>query len=122
LDAVHHLGSPVFVRPTPDAEEALLERTVRSADGPTLNFTTEELALWHAAIRREGRAAARAGEDDEGGLEPAPSPPLVVVCTPAARPIMADLARGMTPHVLVLSTAELEAVGVRVDTWWLAPP
>jgi flagellar biosynthesis component FlhA len=113
LDALARLGAPRTLRFSADAEAELVARWVVGATGARLGFTADQRVRWVAAL---GRAA-----DAETGLGP-----VIVLSAPAARAAIAELTRRITPHVTVLSVAELDVAGVTRPTvrWieidWLA--
>ncbi len=114
LDALVRVGTPRVVRFVADDEGELLERRVAGALGERLGLGVDERVRWVAAVT----AAA--------GMV-APRGPVIVLASPAARAAVAELTRRMTPHVTVLSVAELEAAQVApqpvrwIDTSALAP-
>ncbi|MCA9655486.1 MAG: FHIPEP family type III secretion protein [Myxococcales bacterium] len=119
LDSLRRLGSPRWVRLSPDAEEELLERTVAAGDRLVLRMPAKERERWVQSLRT-------LVEDDDAGA-PVPSrggQPTVVLASPRARPAVAALLGGVVPHVPVLSTAELEASAVELHPqWrWMNPP
>jgi flagellar biosynthesis component FlhA len=99
VDALHRVGPPRWVRLEPDAEEALLERSVSGQDGTALAFDDATRQGWLDRIH------AAAHTDDEAG-------PMVLLVNPRVRPAAVQLVGGVTPHVPVLSTAELAAAGL----------
>lgn len=110
IDAVERLGPPRWVRPDPELEDELLDHEVLGVHGRRTRLAAEERAQWVARLTSRPSDAATAG-------------PLVVLTSPRARPIVADVLAGVTPHVPVLSTAELDAAGIAVPSavHWLAP-
>ncbi|MEM9454746.1 MAG: FHIPEP family type III secretion protein [Myxococcota bacterium] len=129
LDGLQRLGSPRWIRLSPDAEQSLLERTLHGEDGPTLRMSPTERERWLEALRAE--------PVDEAPSDPSPSPsmstvarlgpetaPRVLLTSPHARPAAAALLTGTVPNVPVLSTTELERSGIAAprDVSWLEPP
>ena len=115
LEAVARLGPPRFVRLDGDGEEALLERWTAHADGGVLNLSSSEREQWLEAFEL---ADGSAGSGDESS----PRAPLVLVATPAARPALVELVSGVTPHIYVISTAEMAASRQDWRARWVAPP
>jgi type III secretion protein V len=111
IDALERLGPPQWLRPDPDLEDELLDRDIVGVHGRRTQLAAEERARWVA--RLTSRPPAEQGT----------TRPLVVLTSPRARPVVADMLAGVTPHVPVLSTAELDAAGIAVATavHWLAP-
>lgn len=131
VDGLHRVGPPRWVRLDPDAEEDLLERTVAGEDGLTLALDAVERDVWLGRIRGVAAAASNAAApnaedaDDRPGERPGDASrpgPIVVLATPRARAAAAALVAGATPHVPVLSTAELARAGVQPssEACWLA--
>ncbi|MFO0637034.1 MAG: FHIPEP family type III secretion protein [Nannocystaceae bacterium] len=110
LDALQRLGSPRWLRFEPDAEAELMARFTLGASGGRLGLDASERTRWLAGVTEASDTAARG--------------PTIVVSTPAARAAIADLCRGLTPFVTVLSVAELHSARVvEIPTpRWLAPP
>jgi flagellar biosynthesis component FlhA len=96
LDAVGQLGTVRWIRPSPDDEDELAGRLMLGIDGAALALTPAERAQWIARVR---------GDVD-------PTRPPVVLTSARARRAFAELFVGVTPHVTVLSTAELDAVRI----------
>lgn len=131
--ALGRWGRPRWVRLTPEAEDELLEVASYSEDGIMLGLTPSERARWQEQIATAGDELAKAQreseERDEGPREPPiwastqwdRRGPIVVLTTPKVRPIAALLVSGMVPHVPVLSTAELDIAGTKVEPHWLEP-
>lgn len=131
LDGLSRVGRVRWIRLTPDAEEALTDRTVRGEAGVVLRMSASERLRWLDALR-DGSAGA-----DEP-LEPMPTPsmstiarlgptgsgPVVLVTTARARAVAAALVAGVVPHIPVLSTDELERSSLEAPpgTHWLEPP
>lgn len=118
LDAVHRLGSPRWIRLSPDAEEELAERTVALDSRLDLRMAARERQRWVQALR-----AVATAENDE--TEPTPrARPIVLLASSRARPAAAALLAGAVPHVPVLSINELKASAVgALPSWrWLEPP
>lgn len=93
LEAIERTGPPVWVRPTPDLEDLVLERSEVDLDGVQLRLA--------APVRR---SLVEAFADPEHVT--------VVLCSPRARPVFAALLRGQSPPVVVISTAESDAAAV----------
>ncbi|MBK9756354.1 MAG: FHIPEP family type III secretion protein [Nannocystis sp.] len=109
LVAAHaRLGPLRWVRPLPDVEAELLQRTRTGEGGLALALAPGERAAWLASLR-------------DGHTEPP-----IVVTTPAARPAFAALVHRSAPQVAVISTAELQAVELMLPgepggppvRWW----
>jgi type III secretion protein V len=117
IDALERLGPPHWVRPDPDLEDELLDREIIGAIGKRTHFAADERAQWVERLTSRP-AAGDAGRTDADIVRP-----VVVLTSPRARPMVADALTGVTPHVPVLSTAELDAAGIAVptDVHWLAP-
>ena len=106
LDALGVLGSPRWVRLEPDAEEDLLERATIGDEGVVLHLDPSERARWHAALLQVAAAPSTLEDSTSTGSHRGP---IVILTTPRARRVAADLFAELTPHVPVLSTAELQA-------------
>ncbi|MCX4243769.1 FHIPEP family type III secretion protein [Paraliomyxa miuraensis] len=131
LDGISTLGRARWIRLTPDAEEALMDRTLRGEAGLALRMSAAERDRWLDALRSDE-------ERDGPPSEPAPPPsmstiarlgpsrsgPVVLLTTAGARPCAAALVAGIVPHVPVLSIVELERSGLEApsDTGWLDLP
>jgi len=102
LDGIARVGQAAWVRPDPDLEEELLDRTVEADDGLMLTLPRDERSAWLDRLRRAGEA------------EEADSGPLVLLTTPRARAAMAALVAGAIPHVAVVSTSELQAARIEM--------
>jgi flagellar biosynthesis component FlhA len=104
-----------WVRPTPELEDELVDRTVQTEEGPVLTLAGEE--------RSELLARVRACAHGSREQPPSPEAPLLMVTTPRARPAMAAALAGAVPHIPVLSTAELEVASVRLppEVRWCQP-
>jgi len=81
--------------------------------GTSLGLAHAERLQWIARVTAGSSSAPAAS---------APRP-LALLATARARPWLADLLAGATPHVVVLSLAELDAAGIARphDVEWLAP-
>jgi type III secretion protein V len=99
FDALVRVGTPRVLRLSADAEDELVDRRIVGVLGERLTLAAEERAGWVAAITE-----AAAGMGGRG--------PILVLASPAARTSVAELTRRVTPHVTVLSVAELDAAGV----------
>lgn len=121
LDALSRLGPPRWVRLDPEAEDELLDRVTVAEDGLMLSATSGERAQWHAQLLQ---VAEVAGDVADGNVPGIRRGPIVVLTTPKARRAAAELFSGMTPHVPVLSTAELQRAHAPAPqpVRWLAPP
>jgi type III secretion protein V len=109
VDALERLGPPCWVRLLPDAEAELCDRSSTAEYSIRLTISDEERERWIAALREV------IPDDDRRH-------PLVVVATPEARPVLAELVRRATPHIPVLSLAELEVASLRVESAWVCAP
>jgi flagellar biosynthesis component FlhA len=98
LDSVGQLGDVRWIRPSIDREEELLERWVVGVDGVALALAPTEREGWLGRMRGDGEHDAQQ--------------PVVVLVSARARRAFAELFVGTTPHVTVLSTAELEAARI----------
>jgi type III secretory pathway component EscV len=109
IDALERLGPPLWLRPDPDLEDELLDREIVGTHGRRTHFAADERAQWIARLTRRP-------DVDEGVVRP-----LVLLTSPRARPTVAEALQGVTPHVPVLSTAELAAAGIALpsDVHWL---
>jgi type III secretion protein V len=109
LDGVRELGEPHWIRPYRDAEEALLAGCEMGEEGLAPKWSPHQRARWVEAIL---------GEDTPG--------PRLVICTADARRVVAEVLRGVHPHVPVLSVEELTRAGValppRETARWVAEP
>lgn len=103
FDALERLGSPRVLRLGPDAEVELARRRLVGAMGTRLGLSHAERERWVAALMDAAATLGSAG-------------PVVVLAAPAARAAVAELVRRVTPHVTVLSLAELDAAAVRRPT------
>lgn len=112
FDALHRSASPRWLRLDAELEQELVERSVAGGWGTRLGLGHSERAQWVQRIV-SSTAAEPSG---------APPPPLVVLATSRARPLLAELLAGATPHVVVLGLAELDAAGIARphDVEWLA--
>jgi type III secretion protein V len=107
LDALGKLGAPRVLRFAADAEAELRERWVVGATGARLGLGADARVRWVAAVARASDAADGVG-------------PVIVLAAPGVRAAVAELTRRITPHVTVLSVAELEAAGVaRPSVRWI---
>lgn len=130
LDGLQRLGSPRWIRLSPDAEQALLERTIQGVGGPTLRVSAPERVRWLDALRAEPAGDASSDPSPSPSMSmaarlgPGATAPRVLLTSPHARPAAAALLAGAVPHVPVLSTTELERSGITppTDTPWLDPP
>jgi type III secretion protein V len=100
LDALERLGPVRMVRLGADAEAELERRRVVGAMGVRLGLSARQRDAWVAAVVDAASTTVTTG-------------PLVVLVAPSARAAVAELVRRITPHVTVLSFAELDAAGVR---------
>ncbi|MFV8750784.1 FHIPEP family type III secretion protein [Nannocystaceae bacterium ST9] len=98
-DGVARMGTPVWIRATPDLEGELLEACEIDERG----------ALVHWPASRRARLIERIGEL----AGPAPT---LLLCTSRARPILARLLGQARPHVPVVAVAELAAAGIDEPT------
>lgn len=105
LDGLSKLGPTRFVRLTPEAEEALLDRVVTSEEGSTLHLSPDDRDAWLDAFREISGGPADIAGSSSGAV--------AVIATPKARRAVARLLTGTTPHVPVFSTAELDATSRR---------
>lgn len=89
------LGTPVWLRASPDLEDALIEASELDERGAVVH--------WPASRRNRliERISSLAG-----------SAPALLLCTSRARPALAGLLTRARPHVPVLALAELAAAGV----------
>jgi type III secretion protein V len=112
FDALHRGGAPRWLRFDAELEQALIERAITGTLGTKLGLGHAERARWIERVTTPSSAAS----DD------APRP-LALLATVQARPLLAELLAGATPHVVVLSLAELDAAGIGRphDVEWLAP-
>jgi len=118
LDGIQRLGRPRFVRLTPDAEEALMERAVEGEGGLVLRMSDAERARWLEVLRAEPEPDEPLDSADPDPFDPDPAQrsrasadtvgPRVVITSPRVRPAAAALLAGVVPHVPVLSTTELQ--------------
>lgn len=99
LDALGRVGTPRVLRLSADAEAELLDRRIVGVLGERLTLGADERARWVAAITE-----AAAAIDGRG--------PILMLTSPAARASVSDLTRRVTPHVSVLSVAELDVAGI----------
>jgi type III secretion protein V len=122
LDALGRLGAPRWVRLDPDAEEELRDRWIAGDDGFVLAMDPTERMRWRTELLRVVEVEPAAS--DSTVMAPPRPGPVVVLTTPRARRATAELLREVTPHVPVLSTAELESARVAVPeaSRWLASP
>jgi type III secretion protein V len=95
LAAVEGLGPARWLRPTPDLEDRIVRAASFDGEWETSSLPEKE--------RERLRMALGAGEG-----------PLVVLTTPYARAATAAVLFGASPHVPVVSTAELRAAGIEV--------
>ena len=96
-----------MLRFSADAEAELRERWVAEATGARLGLGADARVRWVAAVVR--------ASDEADGVGP-----VIVLAAPAVRAAIAELTRRITPHVSVLSVAELEAAGVsRPGVRWI---
>ncbi len=109
LEAAEQLGRTRWIRPTPDFEEALLERLDLSDGQAQLRLRPAERERWLAALLEEPRPESDDQDEEE---RPPASGPMLVLATPRGRRAVAALLHAHTPHTPVLSTAELEELGV----------
>ncbi|MCH9682942.1 MAG: flagellar biosynthesis protein FlhA [Deltaproteobacteria bacterium] len=120
LDSVHSLGAPRWVRLTPDAEEALIERTVIGDTGLVLRMPSPERTTWIDRLRETPDGAAPISPTSPATISTLArlgshaSGPLLLLTTPRARPAAAALLAGSAPHVPVLSTQELSQSAVEL--------
>lgn len=107
LDGVRGIGTPHWVRPYPDAEEALLAHASLGEDGLDLVLSPATRRAWVETLR-----------PGEG--------PHVILCSATARPAISALVRTLSPHVAVVSVPELESAGVeapgREQVEWVHAP
>lgn len=88
-------GQPIWLRASPDLEDALLEAASPGESGALVHWpAARRKALLEQIGNRVGRA------------------PALLVCTSRARPALASLLARARPHVPVLAFAELAAAGV----------
>lgn len=93
LEAIEQTGAPAWVRPTPDLEDLVLERSDLELDGVRLRLATPVRRALHRALGQPDRVT-------------------IVLTSPRARPAFAALMRGHHPQVVVLSTSECEAAEI----------
>ncbi|MCA9692187.1 MAG: FHIPEP family type III secretion protein [Myxococcales bacterium] len=100
-------GPVCWLRPYPDAEEALLSNLVEGSGGAALAISPRARARWRAAIVARGAGTSAA-----------------ILTTPRARGAFATLTAGLHPRIPVLSTAELDAIDLAADgeTRWFDEP
>ncbi len=99
LDALGRLGPPKVVRFSPDAEAELLDRRVAGALGGRLGLGARERVRWVAGVAATAEAVGGPG-------------PVLVLTSASVRAMVAELTRRMTPHVSVVSVAELDAAQI----------
>lgn len=88
-------GAPVWLRASPDLEDALLDATSVGESGALVHWSpARRKAFVDQIVNRVGRA------------------PALLVCTSRARPALATLLARARPHVPVLAFAELAAAGI----------
>jgi type III secretion protein V len=99
LDALGRVGTPRVLRLSGDAEAELLDRRVVGVLGERSTLGVDERARWVAQIMD-----AAAAIDGRG--------PILVLTSAAARSAVSELTRRITPHVSVVSVAELDVAGI----------
>jgi type III secretion protein V len=121
LDALGRLGPPRWIRIEPDAEEELLDRWTTGDVGCMVAMSPAERARWHAQLL--GVASDLAGPEDSNVTGPRQGP-IVVLTTPRSRQAAAQLFCELTPHIPVLTTAELQSARVALPEQprWLTSP
>ncbi|MBK6920174.1 MAG: FHIPEP family type III secretion protein [Deltaproteobacteria bacterium] len=110
LDALARLEEPRWLRFEPDAEQELVLHRVGGALGGRLQLDEATRVRWVAPLTDAPVDLQRR--------------PVVLLATPAARAVVAELTRGVVPHVTVLSLAELDAARFArpIEPRWLAMP
>lgn len=106
VEARARLGPVTWVRPSPDAEAALLGLWVAGEGGSRLRLSPAAQRGWRARALAAGEAGV---------------PPLLV-CSPRARPAFARLMGRGAPYVAVLSAGELQEVELPVPGEPGGPP
>lgn len=124
LDRAQRLGPLRWLRLTPDAEEWLAERTVVGAGGHSLRLSGQQREEWMELLETGCRPDTEAAADESTRTNRHDSRPLVLLTSAAARPAAAELVAGATPHIPVLSTAELaaSATAVKPEIEWVDAP
>ncbi|MBC8069336.1 MAG: FHIPEP family type III secretion protein, partial [Deltaproteobacteria bacterium] len=114
IDALHRLGTPCWLRFEAELEQELVERAVTGTLGTKLGLSHAERVQW------AGRVTAASSASTSDGTPR----PLALLATADARPLLAELLAGATPHVVVLSFAELDAgqIARPHDVEWLVAP
>lgn len=95
-------ASVAWSRPLPDSEETIIGEATPTDAGWVLQVSPTRAQALQAALLGDAQAP-------------------VVVTTPRARAVFAQLVRGVTPHVYVVSAAELGSAGAPVpaDARWV---
>ena len=96
-DGVAELGSPCWIRPSVDLEDAILARAAATDAGVSVGLSRAERDRLCARVRALSGGA-----------------PVIMVCSNPARPALASVLASARPHVPVLSLGELIAADIEL--------